>query len=82
MLLPEIVHDAGSKSHGRRELYEAYVGYLYGLKRKNPAKVLVDIFRSDAWSCCCTFIFKQAGTRVIDAVCRAVLEAQRAYLTE
>lgn len=44
-------------------------------------KVPVDIFRSAALSCCYTFIFKQAGKGVIDGVCRAVLEAQRAHLT-
>lgn len=43
--------------------------------------VPIDIFRPDAWSCCCTFIFKQAEKGVIDAVCSAVSEAWRAHLT-
>lgn len=41
----------------------------------------VGIFRSDALSRCCTFIFKRAGKGVIDGVCGAVLEAPRAHLT-
>jgi hypothetical protein len=40
----------------------------------------VDIFRSDAWSCCCTFIFKQAGKAVIDGVFSAWFGVLRAHL--
>lgn len=50
-------------------------------KRSFYRKVPLDIFRSDTWSCCCTFLFKQAREGVIDAVCNAVLEALGAHLT-
>lgn len=56
-----------------RVIYMVSKGSIHG-------KVPVDIFRSDAWSSCCTFISKQAGKGVIDAVCSAVLKVRRAHL--